>query len=38
MPRKTPVLYVPLPGVGEQVVIVVPREALFAWPDELYRN
>jgi len=38
MPRKASVLYVPLPGVGEEVVIAVPREALFAWPEELQRN
>src|SRR5574338_414961 len=35
MPRYVPVLYVPLPGVREDVVIPVPREARFAWPEEL---
>lgn len=35
MPRNTPLLYVPLPGVREDVVIVAPREARFAWPEEL---
>ncbi len=34
MPRYVPVLYVPLPGVREDVVIPVPREARFAWPEE----
>jgi hypothetical protein len=35
MPRNAPLLYVPLPGVREEVVIGVPREARFAWPEEL---
>jgi hypothetical protein len=40
MPRKAPflyvpLLYVPLPGVGEDVVIAAPREARFTWPEEL---
>jgi hypothetical protein len=38
MPRKQPLLYVPLPGVREEVVIAVPREARFAWPGELLRR
>jgi hypothetical protein len=29
------VLYLPLPGAQEDVVIAVPREARFAWPEEL---
>jgi hypothetical protein len=35
MPRNAPLLYVPLPGVREDVVIGVPREARFVWPEEL---
>jgi hypothetical protein len=38
MPQKTPVLYLPLPGVRQDVVIAVPREARFAWPEELART
>jgi hypothetical protein len=34
VPRE-PVLYLPLPGVREDVVLAVPREARFAWPEEL---
>ena len=36
MPRKTSVLYLGLPGVREDVVMAVPREARFAWPEELH--
>ena len=32
---REPVLYMPLPGVGEDVVLAVPREARFTWPEEL---
>jgi hypothetical protein len=35
MPRNEPVLYLPLPGVRQDVLFCVPREALFAWPEEL---
>jgi hypothetical protein len=35
MPRNEPCLYLPLPGVREDVVFWVPREAHFAWPEEL---
>jgi hypothetical protein len=38
MPHHRPVLYLPLPGVQEGVVIAVPREARFAWPEELQRK
>jgi hypothetical protein len=34
-PAKEPVLYLPLPGVWEDVVIAAPREARLAWPEEL---
>jgi hypothetical protein len=34
-PREHPCLYFPLPGVREDVVFWVPREARFAWPEEL---
>ena len=34
-PRKEPVLYLPLPGARQQVVIAVPRDARLAWQDEL---
>ena len=37
MPRNEPCLYLPLPGVREDVVIWVPREARFACPEELRR-
>jgi hypothetical protein len=37
MPREASVLYLPLPGVDHDVVIAVPREARFAWPEELRR-
>jgi hypothetical protein len=36
-PAKESVLYLPLPGVRRDVVIGVPRDARFAWPDELRR-
>ena len=35
LPRNEPLLYLPLPGVREEVVFCVPREARFVWPDEL---
>ena len=38
MPRQAGVLYLPLPGVDHAVVIAVPREARFAWPEELRRR
>jgi hypothetical protein len=38
MPNDGPVLYLPLPGVQQGVVIAVPREARFAWPEELRRT
>ena len=34
-PRNEPVLYLPLPGVRQDVLFCVPREAIFAWPEEL---
>jgi hypothetical protein len=30
-----PVLYLPLPGVWQDVVIGIPRDARLAWPEEL---
>jgi hypothetical protein len=38
MPHKAPVLYLPLPGVQQEIVIAVPRAARFAWPEELGRK
>ena len=35
VPREQPCLSLPLPGVREDVVFWVPREARFVWPDEL---
>jgi hypothetical protein len=35
VPRNEPLLYLPLPGVREDVVFRLPREARFAWPEEL---
>jgi hypothetical protein len=35
LPRNEPLLYLPLPGVREEVVFCVPREARFVWPEEL---
>jgi hypothetical protein len=35
MPRNEPLLYVPLPGVREDIVLCVPRDARFAWPEDL---
>jgi hypothetical protein len=35
MPRNEPCLYLPLPGVREDVVFWVPREARFVWPEQL---
>lgn len=37
-PAREPVLYLPLPGVWEDVVIAVPRDARLAWPEELGRE
>jgi hypothetical protein len=34
-PREHPCLYLPLPGVREDIVFWVPREARFVWPEEL---
>jgi hypothetical protein len=33
-PAREPVLYLPVPGVWQDVVIGVPRDARFAWPEE----
>lgn len=38
MPGNEPVVYLPLPGVREEVVFRVPREARFAWPDDVNRS
>lgn len=35
VPRKNSFLYLSLPGVPEEIAILVPRDARFAWPDEL---
>lgn len=35
MPRKASLIYLALPGVQEEVVIAVPPDACFAWPEEL---
>jgi hypothetical protein len=35
VPCAQPCLYFPQPGVREDVVFWVPREARFAWPEEL---
>jgi hypothetical protein len=35
MPHSQSCLYFPLPGVREDVVFWVPREARFVWPEEL---
>ena len=35
IPRAQPCLYFPLPGVREDIVFWVPREARFVWPEEL---
>lgn len=37
MPRRASLLFLGLPGVREDVVIAVPYEARFAWPEELRR-
>jgi hypothetical protein len=37
MPHDGRVLYLSLPGVQQDVVIAVPREVRFAWPEELRR-
>jgi hypothetical protein len=34
-PAREAVLYLPLPGVWQEVVIGIPRDARLAWPDEL---
>jgi hypothetical protein len=38
MPRRTSLLFLALPGVREDVVIAVPYDARFAWPEELQRT
>ncbi len=38
MPKNTALLYLPLPGVPDEAVFTVPREARFAWPEELRRT
>jgi hypothetical protein len=38
MPRRTSLLFLALPGVREDVVIAVPDDARFAWPEELQRT
>jgi hypothetical protein len=35
MLRNEPLLYLPLPGVRQDVVFWVPRDARFVWPEEL---
>jgi hypothetical protein len=35
VPQKRAFLYLSLPGVRDEVVVPVPREARFAWPEEL---
>jgi hypothetical protein len=35
VPRNEPLLYLPLPGVRQDIVLYVPRQARFAWPEEL---
>ena len=35
MPHGALVLYLPLPGIREEVVFGVPREARLTWPEEL---
>lgn len=35
IPRNEPLLYLPLPGVREEVIFGVPRDARFVWPKEL---
>lgn len=34
-PQKRAFLYLSLPGVRDEVVVPVPREACFAWPEQL---
>jgi hypothetical protein len=34
-PARDAVLYLPLPGVWQDVVIGIPRDARLAWPEEL---
>lgn len=34
-PEREPMLYLPLPGVWQDVVIGIPRDARLAWPEEL---
>ena len=38
IPRPAAVIYLPLPGVFDEPALKVPRDARFAWPDELGRN
>lgn len=38
MPRTTSLVYLPLPGVPEEIVFPVPRDARFAWPEALGRR
>jgi hypothetical protein len=35
IPGTEPFLYLPLPGVQQDIVLYVPRQARFAWPEEL---
>jgi hypothetical protein len=35
MPHGQPVLYLPLPGVREDIPLAAPRDARFVWPEEL---
>jgi hypothetical protein len=35
VPQKRAFLYLSLPGVRDEVVVPVPREARSAWPEEL---
>lgn len=35
VPRKSSFLYLSFPGVRDDVVLSLPRQARFAWPDEL---
>lgn len=35
VPQKRAFLYLSLPGVPDEVVVPVPRDARFAWPEEL---
>ena len=35
MPRNEPLLYLPLLGGRQDTVLYEPRQARFAWPEEL---